>query len=597
MSYRMMRGILPLLFVVLVACSNLSGEPEIVRTFAPPATDALRNPVLTSGAEVYTLNCTTCHGINGAGNGELVQSGQVMNPGNFTDPEQKAGQTPVDYFNIVTNGNLANLMPPWENALDAEARWQVALYNYLLHYTPEQVERGERLFTDEIAATLTRALGDLSVPEVYANTSNDALLAALDDLEDNLEPAAKRDVTAYVRVSNLNEDLITALAQTEATPEVTPFVDADAPSGTITGQVFNGTEGGTVPDEMTISLRIFSQASTDPPPPITTMTNPDGSYRFEDVPVTVGNVYVTSVNYLENNFVNPFEFEAGQTEAEAPLTIYEATNNAAVITVDQLRTDVSAVTGALQITHTYVVSNGSDRMYTSGDTLPDGRPIGLEFDLPPGSIIVPDGTDRFAFDEDTFTYIDTRGLPPGDGFPVDMVYFLPYEQSALVEFAIGYPLRGPVFTLITTEDLEFSSERQERISEEEVQLDVATAYGANLSLTPGELIRFRIDGEVAAQVGSSVDSSVVTSNNLLPVIAVTLAGLITVASVGVFFVHRSRTQAVSDAAIIDGLARQISALDAQHDAGEINHDVYQRRRAQLQARLDERMDADEEHIS
>jgi hypothetical protein len=45
--------------------------------------------------------------------------------------------------------------------------------------------------------------------------------------------------------------------------------------------------------------------------------------------------------------------------------------------------------------------------------------------------------------------------------------------------------------------------------------------------------------------------------------------------------------------LIDGLIRQIAELDTQHDAGQINHDLYQQQRAILKARLTELMNEPE----
>jgi hypothetical protein len=44
--------------------------------------------------------------------------------------------------------------------------------------------------------------------------------------------------------------------------------------------------------------------------------------------------------------------------------------------------------------------------------------------------------------------------------------------------------------------------------------------------------------------------------------------------------------------LIDALTRQIAELDDSHDRGQINHDVYQRQRQQLKARLAELMGED-----
>ncbi len=40
---------------------------------------------------------------------------------------------------------------------------------------------------------------------------------------------------------------------------------------------------------------------------------------------------------------------------------------------------------------------------------------------------------------------------------------------------------------------------------------------------------------------------------------------------------------------INALIRQIADLDEQHENGDINHDVYQRRRARLKAQLEDLM--------
>jgi len=42
--------------------------------------------------------------------------------------------------------------------------------------------------------------------------------------------------------------------------------------------------------------------------------------------------------------------------------------------------------------------------------------------------------------------------------------------------------------------------------------------------------------------------------------------------------------------VINGLVKQIAELDSQHEQGQINHDLYQRRRSALKARLAQLMD-------
>jgi len=70
------------------------------------------------GASIFAQNCTRCHAANGGGNGELVAAGNVPYPGDMTDRFAVAEDTPAEWFNTITVGNLENLMPPWAGVLE-----------------------------------------------------------------------------------------------------------------------------------------------------------------------------------------------------------------------------------------------------------------------------------------------------------------------------------------------------------------------------------------------------------------------------------------------------------------------------------------------
>ncbi|HEX2621782.1 MAG TPA: c-type cytochrome, partial [Phototrophicaceae bacterium] len=81
--------------MILVGCSGLAGEPQIIATVPPstavptqlPDTGFPQSPPdLVNGAAIFAQRCVSCHGVDGRGDGELVKSGQVTDPGNFRDP-------------------------------------------------------------------------------------------------------------------------------------------------------------------------------------------------------------------------------------------------------------------------------------------------------------------------------------------------------------------------------------------------------------------------------------------------------------------------------------------------------------------------------
>ena len=126
--------LLILLFCLIAAgCSGLSGEPKVVTTLRPAATTA---PVIDSsdplalGAQIFADRCISCHGPGGRGDGDLVRAGQIANVPDFTDPARRAGLTVEDYFEVITNGRIEKLMPPWKDALSEDERWAVAQYAF-----------------------------------------------------------------------------------------------------------------------------------------------------------------------------------------------------------------------------------------------------------------------------------------------------------------------------------------------------------------------------------------------------------------------------------------------------------------------------------
>ncbi|MEO1287681.1 MAG: cytochrome c, partial [Chloroflexota bacterium] len=145
MSYRLAYGyrilIITVLSMVMVACSDLAGEPEIVAT-VPSASNTVADvelppsaPDIANGARIYQQSCTSCHGEMGAGDGELVESGDVPRMGSFLDPVHMRQQSPAFYYDIITNGNIINLMPPWSGSLSVQERWDVAMYTARCKHT------------------------------------------------------------------------------------------------------------------------------------------------------------------------------------------------------------------------------------------------------------------------------------------------------------------------------------------------------------------------------------------------------------------------------------------------------------------------------
>lgn len=579
--------------LTLAGC-GLGGEPDIVATLAPVQVGhAIDSPVIQAGAAIFAERCTPCHGTGGAGDGELVTSGQVSSPGNFTRPEAAQAQSPLDWFTTITNGRIENLMPPWNEALSAEERWAVAMFTYTLSYRRESITTGQELAGASPA--LNAAVEALLADETALYTqSDDALAAQFAQAAPELNAAELRAVVEYTRTQSLGglEALLPSVATTpqqagtttpEATPEPVPQV-----VGRITGTITNGTAGASVPDNITVTLIALDSSMNEQT--WTTMALPDGTFAFEEVPIDPARSYFAAVTYHDRNYGSqPLAGNPASPDMEFDIVIYELTDDPSVISIIGAVIQIIPAGDTLQVLHVYRYRNGSDRLYSTSREVDEGRFESLTFNLPIGAALVAFDTQGRFIQRGTETYIDTRPLLPGDDNFVQLSYVLPYQRGAIIEFPVDYSMNGPFRLLMGSEQLTISSEQFQYRGPETIGSSVYQAYGGDLRLQAGDLVRFEISGETAP-IGTSGDSSLVTSDRLVAAIFGAL-GLAFILAAGFLFLWgRARRSALGDAVLIDGLVRQIAELDAMHDAGQINHDVFQRRRAQLKTRLAELMD-------
>lgn len=125
------------------------------------------------GKRVYEKSCAHCHGTEGRGDGSAAEN-LLPKPRDFTRGLYKirsteAGQLPTDQdlFDIITEGMPGSSMPGWEDALNANERWEVVAYIKTFHdgfkestaprqidlagkiaYSEQSVETGKALYTE-----------------------------------------------------------------------------------------------------------------------------------------------------------------------------------------------------------------------------------------------------------------------------------------------------------------------------------------------------------------------------------------------------------------------------------------------------------------
>jgi hypothetical protein len=167
-------------------------------------------------------------------------------------------------------------------------------------------------------------------------------------------------------------------------------------------------------------------------------------------------------------------------------------------------------------------------------------------------------------------------------------YLLQYTDGAVIEYEMPYQVDGQVRVLLQPDTITLTSDQLASAGTESLGTEQYQGYGNPLQLPAGSLIRYTLNGQ-AGEAAVVQQPRVVSSDNL-PIVLIG-GGAVLVAFLAAFLALRGRRPEMDKQRLIDGLVRQIAELDAQHEAGQINHDVYRNRREQLKARLAELMDA------
>ncbi|MCY3834522.1 MAG: cytochrome c [Chloroflexi bacterium] len=559
----------------LAACRGLGGEPPIVATAPPPeASDEAPawRPDIANGARIYAERCVECHGESGDGQGELVLTGSVERPLDMTDRAEVAAKSPLQWFEVITEGRIQNLMPPWEAALSEAERWDVTLYAYSLASAEDLLALGERLWRENCGECDL----PLVVPPVYSDVEYGAKLNR--DLFDSaLSQAEAAAVAVYARMQSLALGADSGGASSLSV-------------GALSGRVEHGAAGGVIPSNTVAQLhygndeigyRVAEAALGE-----------DSEFRFEDIPLSADISYVLGVMYDERLFsrrVSAGEFSG--SDSGLTITIYDRTNDPSVVSVAQVDLYIEPVRLAdmgagLRVSQFLTVRNRSDRVYTSGRGFDDGREAALLIQFPLGARLMSGDQDgRYVVIEDIErlpdSVIDTWPVLPGEVHDLLLEYWLPYEDGLRFEQAFNNRMEAEV-TVTLAGDLELASGwLREAAADGE---DAYRVFRGNLHVDGESELSFSISGDPF--VTSSDDVWVVTSEALPALLIGALAAAALFIAMG-----KAKRRRGDRAGDIERLVKELARLEDDHDQGRINHDLYHHRRRELKAQLAEKMEA------
>ncbi len=578
------------------AQSFVAEQPSITSEVAYPTVP----PDPQRGAQIYAEKCAACHGERGMGDG--AQSSQLTVPvPPLGDLSLAQGVRPVEWYQIVTNGNIERFMPPFRS-LDERQRWDVVAYALSLSLSEDLLAQGAELYQQKCQTCHgSQGEGSSLAPGWRDDTSR---LASLSLVEmSGIIRQGKGNMPAFG--SEFNESQILALAafsrrlSFETSPVIqNPTLEEIIPgtanqnqteqdqAGTefrlvIRGKVVHGS-GGELPPGLTAELAGYDGmvqvvgAETE--------VAADGTYTFPDVEIVPGRAFIVSVNYQGFTFNSDVFHNLGEpvgNSIELPVTVYDTTTDLSALRVDRLHVFFDFTNpDAIQVAELFLLNNTGNKVI-SGEA--PGQPV-VEFELPQGAsnLQFQSGAvgGRFVMTEKGFA--DTQPIPPGGGSQILFAYDLPLSRRMTVRIPINLPVDAAI-VMIPHGGMTLQSSQLQPMGQRQIQ-GVTLDLFSTTDLQAGSTLEMTLSGRMTSPIN-------LQTGQTGALIAGALA-LVLVAGWGVYWYLRQQKAAapVEEPAPVESESREalmdaIIALDDLYKTGQISEETYQQRRAELKERL------------
>jgi mono/diheme cytochrome c family protein len=547
------------------------------------------------GERIFQQRCAQCHGAQGDGDAPLADQLPDTLP-DFTAPDYTQGKTPRELFDVITQGRMDRMMPPWGDELSEEERWDAVAYIWSLSQPADIATQAQQLYDLTCAschgsngAGLEEGVPDLRDPK-WLDAADEAIVAAITSEAhppvEGLDEAALPLLASAVRRFSLGFD------QTEVTVEG---------AGDIEVLVKNGTTGEILPNQP-VRLFIFQQEQfADVREGV---TDEQGRARFTGLPTNPTWAYVAEARYQDLTYHSePGQFAPDVDRIDLTVSVYDPGATRDAISIERAHWLIDLTTpGLVDVGEVYVFANASDRVYAGEMPDPEAAPRVLEIPLPENAININvegmDGQsmgDRFQLDGTTV--IDTQPLPPGTmqffvrySLPVEngrvvLSHPLPYYTRMLNLLApdIGVTVEAPDWQ----EDDPIATQGGDFLNYTIFDLPAGASPTAVISGISDRLMDQVTEGEPREVVARGVAPGV----SGMPYLPWVLAGLGAIVLGGSAVIGwRKHKQTLAEAPLLreeqkQALVAQIAALDDAFEAGEIPRDQYDAQRNLLKLQL------------
>ena len=369
-------------------------------------------------------------------------------------------------------------------------------------------------------------------------------------------------------------------------------------TGTVFGQIANGTEGGEIPGDLALMLHAWDEQGETVM--LDDKADSSGAFRFENVPMQDGWAFAVMLSYYDVTFFSETtEVQPEIKELALPLIVYETTSDASAVRISQMHVFLDFVSGKLTVGEIYVLSNTGDRAVVGGLPLPDGKTATLQFTLPAEANEVRfegEDTARFVITPEGFA--DTGAVMPGESTAqVVVTYVLPYTSGMTFAHAVNQPVEAANVLVRADSGVTLAGDGLSEPTPREVQTGESFNIYAAGPLAPGESLAVTLSGEPSYRMADGMNDTMTeppasalsaTINRWGIPIAGGILGVALI-GVGVWWWQRSGRPEIEPQEVVrgddwSGILQTIAALDEAHERGEVAEEDYCSRRAELRAR-------------
>ena len=578
---------------LLITGCSMATQPRAqinLLTPAPMPAEALQGkapqstPDLGKGAQLYAQKCQPCHGDTGQGNGPRStqvreQGGQVAN---LVDPTFRRQAILSDWYEVVSNGRIQQLMPGFADSLTPQERWDVLGYVSALGVTSPTLQAGRELYTANCAACHgaqgkgdgpqagNAKIGDLSDATYLAGHALNDIATAMQSgdahAQVKLDEGKRQQVAEYVRSLGFPYTDPSALRQ-----------QADTGNGVLRLAAQNMTPDGKVVAHLPVTLHaydtvgeIFSR---------TAMLDSQGVVTFTQLQSTDAYFYQADLLYNGAKFYAAPQQFSGTLALSSTLPVYEVTTDPGVIKVSQYHYFVqSATDGFITVVEFYIFDNTSERAYIDQPG-PDGRLRTVKVTVPAEATNLrfdgPGIGDRFSKEGDTL--YDSDAVPPGQSAStIAVIYELPYQGASQINRVIPYAV--DTWDVLLPDGKMSVTGLVDKGVQQMQSTGIHVYMPSQATLPANGSAAFGLSGLLSTATTSGDNGAAIG----LGLVALALAG-----GMAYYVVIRSRAGGGSAVVVTDRqtLLEQIATLDTQFAQGHLKEAAYRHEREALKDEL------------